>query len=94
MSATYHDSIPYTLFQLKKCLSMDLEISPDTGVLQAMAAYRPDTGYEPHLKATFPNCKVLEMPVVDTLHLNPLAFPQHPYHHLNQSQGEMRRRIG
>ena len=119
MSATYHDSIPYTLFQLKKCLSMDLEISPDTGVLQAMAAYRPDTGDElkigrgecqrpqassrleymakgasfvlghnithhdlPHLKATFPNCKVLEMPVVDTLHLNPLAFPQHPYHHL------------
>ena len=119
MSTNYQDSIPYTLFQLKKCLSLDLEISPDTGVLQAMAAYCPDTGYElkigrgecqrpqassrleyiakgasfvlghnithhdlPHLKATFPNCKVLEMPVVDTLHLNPLAFPQHPYHHL------------
>ena len=122
MSATYHDSIPYTLFQLKKCLSMDLEISPDTGVLQAMAAYRPDTGYElkigrgecqrpqassrleymakgasfvlghnithhdlPHLKATFPNCKVLEMPVVDTLHLNPLAFPQHPLSRVNHN---------
>ncbi|MGB4466781.1 MAG: RecQ family ATP-dependent DNA helicase [Azovibrio sp.] len=36
----------------------------------------------PHLRATQPNLRLLGKPVVDTLRLNPLAFPQHPYHHL------------
>lgn len=36
----------------------------------------------PHLRATQPNLRLLEKPVVDTLRLNPLAFPKNPYHHL------------
>ena len=36
----------------------------------------------PHLKALNPDLGILKLPVVDTLRLNPLAFPRHPYHHL------------
>ena len=36
----------------------------------------------PHLQALNPNLEILKLPVVDTLRLNPLAFPRHPYHHL------------
>ncbi len=36
----------------------------------------------PHLQATNPNLRLLRLPVVDTLRLNPLAFPRNPYHHL------------
>lgn len=36
----------------------------------------------PHLRAANANLRVLEMPAVDTLRLNPLAFPRNPYHHL------------
>ena len=119
MSSNHHDADTPLHPQLKSCLSLDLEVAPDTGVLQAVAAHRPDTGEElsigrnecqkqeasrrldsisqgaafvlghnitrhdlPYLKASHPNCAVLELPVVDTLHLNPLAFPRHPYHHL------------
>ena len=35
-----------------------------------------------HLQAASPHLKLLKLPVVDTLRLNPLAFPAHPYHHL------------
>lgn len=34
------------------------------------------------LKALAPWLKLLELPVVDTLTLSPLAFPRNPYHHL------------
>ena len=34
------------------------------------------------LKALAPGLKLLELPVVDTLALSPLAFPRNPYHHL------------
>ena len=34
------------------------------------------------LKAQAPRLKFLELPVVDTLALSPLAFPRNPYHHL------------
>jgi len=34
------------------------------------------------LKALAPGLKLLELPVVDTLTLSPLAFPRNPYHHL------------
>jgi len=34
------------------------------------------------LKAMVPGLKLLELPVVDTLALSPLAFPRNPYHHL------------
>ena len=119
MSSQQQDTETSLPSQLKRCLTLDLEVSPDTQTVQAIAAHRPDTGEDlsigrsdclqrqasrridficqgaafvlghnitrhdlPHLKATHPNCAVLDLPVVDTLHLNPLAFPRHPYHHL------------
>ena len=36
----------------------------------------------PHLAAAKPDLRLLRLPAVDTLWLNPLAFPRNPYHHL------------
>ena len=36
----------------------------------------------PHLRAINPDLHLLRLPVVDTLWLNPLAYPRRPYHHL------------
>lgn len=36
----------------------------------------------PHLRATDPDLKLLQLPVIDTLRLSPLAFPRNPYHRL------------
>ena len=36
----------------------------------------------PHLRAAEPGLRLLDLPMVDTLRLNPLAFPRNPYHHL------------
>ena len=36
----------------------------------------------PQLHASQPNLRLLGKPVIDTLRLNPLAFPKNPYHHL------------
>lgn len=36
----------------------------------------------PQLKALRPTLSLLALPAVDTLWLNPLAFPRNPYHHL------------
>jgi ATP-dependent DNA helicase RecQ len=36
----------------------------------------------PHLRAAKPDLAVLALPAVDTLRLNPLAFPRNPYHRL------------
>ena len=36
----------------------------------------------PHLRAATPGLRLLTLPAVDTLRLNPLAFPRNPYHHL------------
>ena len=36
----------------------------------------------PHLQAAKPDLRLLRLPAVDTLRLNPLAFPRNPYHHL------------
>ena len=36
----------------------------------------------PHLQAASPGLHVLHLPPIDTLWLNPLAFPRNPYHHL------------
>ena len=36
----------------------------------------------PHLKAVKPDLRLVDLPAVDTLRLNPLAFPRNPYHHL------------
>ena len=35
-----------------------------------------------HLRASNPRLRLLKLPAVDTLMLNPLAFPRNPYHHL------------
>ena len=36
----------------------------------------------PHLRAERPSLQILQLPVIDTLWLSPLAFPEHPYHRL------------
>ena len=36
----------------------------------------------PYLQAANPRLRLLRRPAVDTLRLNPLAFPRNPYHHL------------
>ena len=36
----------------------------------------------PHLRTARPDLHLLRLPAVDTLRLNPLAFPRNPYHHL------------
>ena len=47
----------------------------------------------PHLKAVQPNLRLLRLPAVDTLRLNPLAFPRNPYHHLvkHYQDGQLKR---
>ncbi len=47
----------------------------------------------PHLSAAKPDLQLLRLPVVDTLRLNPLAFPRHPYHHLvkHYQDGQLKR---
>ena len=47
----------------------------------------------PHLTAAKPDLRLLHLPVVDTLRLNPLAFPRHPYHHLvkHYQDGQLKR---
>ena len=36
----------------------------------------------PVLESMAPDLRLLQKPVIDTLYLSPLAFPQNPYHHL------------
>lgn len=36
----------------------------------------------PHLREERPALRLLQLPVIDTLWLSPLAFPRHPYHRL------------
>ena len=45
-----------------------------------------------HLRATNPNLRLLTLPAVDTLRLNPLAFPRNPYHHLVKRYQDGQRR--
>ncbi len=47
----------------------------------------------PHLEAADPMLQMLRLPVVDTLWLNPLAFPRNPYHHLvkHYQDGQLKR---
>ena len=47
----------------------------------------------PHLRAVSPNLDLLRLPAVDTLRLNPLAFPRNPYHHLvkHYQDGQLKR---
>ena len=47
----------------------------------------------PHLAAANPDLHVLRLPELDTLWLNPLAFPRNPYHHLvkHYRDGQLKR---
>ena len=47
----------------------------------------------PHLAAARPSLALLRLPRIDTLRLNPLAFPRNPYHHLvkHYQDGAIRR---
>jgi ATP-dependent DNA helicase RecQ len=47
----------------------------------------------PHLAAAKPDMRMLKLPAVDTLRLNPLAFPRNPYHHLvkHYQDGQLKR---
>ena len=47
----------------------------------------------PHLAAAKPDLRLLHLPAVDTLWLNPLAFPRNPYHHLvkHYQEGQLKR---
>ncbi|MEN3296260.1 MAG: ATP-dependent helicase RecQ [Burkholderiales bacterium] len=47
----------------------------------------------PHLAAAKPDLRLLKLPVIDTLRLNPLAFPRNPYHHLvkHYQDGQLQR---
>ena len=47
----------------------------------------------PYLRAANPDLRLLSLPAVDTLMLNPLAFPRNPYHHLvkHYQDGQLQR---
>ena len=47
----------------------------------------------PHMQAANPRLRLLRLPAVDTLRLNPLAYPRHPYHHLvkHYQDGQLKR---
>ena len=47
----------------------------------------------PHLTAAKSDLRLLRLPAVDTLQLNPLAFPRNPYHHLvkHYQDGQLKR---
>ena len=47
----------------------------------------------PHLTAAKSDLRLLRLPAVDTLQLNPLAFPRNPYHHLvkHYQDGQIKR---
>lgn len=47
----------------------------------------------PQLAAANPALRLLQLPAVDTLWLNPLAFPRNPYHHLvkHYQEGQLQR---
>ena len=116
--------------KLSRCCSIDLEVSPSTDEIHALAGVRYDTdetyhssqtgpnlrthlraldtlaegadfliGHNlikfdlPYLRAAEPDLRLLELPVIDTLWLNPLAFPRFPYHHLvkHYREGDLKR---
>ena len=47
----------------------------------------------PHLRGVRPGLRLLQLPAVDTLWLNPLAFPRNPYHRLvkHYKDGQLKR---
>ena len=47
----------------------------------------------PILKAVSPDLEILKKPVIDTLYLSPIAFPQNPYHRLVKNYKRVRSSI-
>ena len=45
----------------------------------------------PLIKAIYPQAKFLQLPIVDTLFLSPLAFPENPYHKLIKDYKQVKR---
>jgi len=68
------------------------KLAGSKAVLKQLDAFSRDADYVlghnllghdfPILKAASPWLKLLDKPVIDTLYLSPLAFPENPYHHL------------
>jgi ATP-dependent DNA helicase RecQ len=48
----------------------------------------------PHLAAVQPDMRLLKLPMLDTLRLNPLAFPRNPYHHLVKHYQDAQLKLG
>jgi len=48
----------------------------------------------PHLAAACPDMHLLKLPMLDTLRLNPLAFPRNPYHHLVKHYQDAQLKLG
>ena len=102
---------------VSRCVSVDLEVDPNTGRILGFAAVRPvesvtctyrggnlakallaldaySSGADfvlghnvilhdlPYLREANAGLKILAKPPIDTLWLNPLAFPRNPYHRL------------
>lgn len=112
---------------LEACVSVDLEVNPQSSRVVAFAAVRGQTSLRheggpldpaldrleafsqgaaylvghnilrhdlPHLIANRPRLSGLGSAVVDTLWLNPLAFPRNPYHHLVKHYQDGRLQVG
>lgn len=112
-----------------RCLSIDLEVNPESSKIFAFAAVRSrdiekvvfrdrdlDAALDrlekmaseaefllghnilrhdlPHLTAARPSFGRLSSSPVDTLWLNPLAFPRNPYHHLVKHHHDGRLQAG
>ena len=83
-------SLPIKRHGLKSALSRLDELSVGAKFLLGHNIIAFDL---PLLRAANPNLKLLRLPAVDTLRLNPLAFPRNPYHHLvkHYQDGQLRR---
>ena len=102
---------------LSRCVSIDLEVDPNTNQIKSFAAVHSNVNESlvyrrgslakalsaldefaenaefvighniihfdlPHLATTRSDLELLKKHAIDTLWLNPLAFPRNPYHHL------------
>jgi ATP-dependent DNA helicase RecQ len=47
-----------------------------------------------HLTVARQDMRLLKLPMVDTLRLNPLAFPRNPYHHLVKHHQDAQLKLG
>lgn len=74
-----NDSIHFQRGDLRQALTKLDQLADGAAFLVGHNLIEFDSKY---LAATDPNLRLLRLPQVDTLRLNPLAFPRNPYHHL------------